>query len=72
MSNRTDLSTIRAALHDLASDLLGVQTSIIAIQPAADVRHARAHVVQAVGLLTDALSGAVDVKPAETVAAERQ
>lgn len=72
MSNRTDLSNMRAALHDLRSDLQGIQLRIIAIQPAADVRRARGHLQEAISSLTDALSGDVDIRPADAFAAERK
>lgn len=75
MSNRTDLSNMRATLQDLLSDLQGVQLRIIAIQPAADVRKARGHMQEAIGCLTDALGGDVDIRQpetsSETSAAER-
>ena len=69
MSNRLTLSTTRNALHDLQSDLRGIEQQIISISAAGNVARAVAALQEAKGFLTDALAERVDITPAESMGA---
>lgn len=64
MSNRPGLSNARNALHDLQSDLRGIELQIISISAAGNVGRAIEALQQARSFLTDALAENVDIAAA--------
>jgi hypothetical protein len=61
MSNRTDLSNLRALLHDTRSDVQGLTLRVIPIEAAGDINRAYEALSAAIGHLTDALTHDVDM-----------